>query len=77
MPFTVIPLDGGLDLQTAPQAAVPGTLIDCQNYEVALQKGYRRIDGYEKFDGGQGPNLAGVKAYLFTKPHLGDTYTIG
>lgn len=63
MPFVTIPLDGGLNLQTAPQASPPGTLIDCQNYEVAWQRGYRRIDGYEPFDGGASPSVISSSSY--------------
>jgi len=56
MPFTTSIIDGGLDLITAPQAVQPGRLTACINYEVARQRGIRRMDGYEKYDGGQSPS---------------------
>jgi hypothetical protein len=48
----VIPFQGGLDLVTPVQLTGQGTLVDSLNYEVGPIKGYRRIDGYERFDGG-------------------------
>ena len=56
MPFTTILLDGGLDLNTPPILSPPGRLQDCQNFEVAYSTGYRRMDGYERFDGGFSPS---------------------
>lgn len=47
---TVVLFEGGLDLVTPIQNTAPGTLVGCLNYEVAAIKGYRRIDGYERFD---------------------------
>lgn len=62
--FTTVVIDGGLDLVTAPQAVQPGRLTACSNYEVARQRGIRRMDGYEKYDGGQSPSTGnGILAY--------------
>lgn len=47
----VIQLDGGLDLRTPPLLAGTGTLLDCLNYEISADVGYRRWDGYERRDG--------------------------
>lgn len=55
MGYVIVPIDGGLDLITPPVAVQPGKLLDCQNYEVARQRGLRRIDGYVKYDGGVSP----------------------
>jgi hypothetical protein len=41
----------------------PGALIDCLNYEVTDTAGYKRIDGYEKYDGY--PNGALYEFYRF------------
>lgn len=49
-----IALVGGLDLTTPAPLTRPGTLADCENYEVANRKGYTRIDGFERFDGRPG-----------------------
>lgn len=45
------PFKGGLDLETPALSLGKGSLIGCQNYECDIQGGYRRIDGYERFDG--------------------------
>lgn len=58
--FVAYEIDGGLDLITSLTHASPGTLVNCQNYEVARQRGVRRIDGYEKFDGGISPSYISV-----------------
>lgn len=47
----VVTFEGGLDMVTPVQNSAPGTLVDCLNYEVGPIKGYRRIDGYERYDG--------------------------
>lgn len=44
-------MNQGLDLVTPPLLAEPGALIDCLNYEMTAHVGYRRIDGYERYDG--------------------------
>ncbi len=48
---SVIPLRDGLDLSTAKMLAEPGSLIDCLNMEVVDFLGYRRMDGYTRYDG--------------------------
>lgn len=44
-------LQGGLDQLTPAIALEPGFLFDCQNYEPEISGGYRRIDGFERYDG--------------------------
>lgn len=56
----VVAFEGGLDMVTPVQNSAPGTLIDCLNYEVGPIKGYRRIDGYERFDGSIGGGITNV-----------------
>lgn len=53
MADTILPvqLNKGLDLVTTPLLVQEGALIDCLNYELTDIAGYRRIDGYEAFDG--------------------------
>lgn len=55
---TYYPLDGGLDLMTPPIAVKPGKVSDSQNYETEISGGYRRIDGFERFDGRASPSAA-------------------
>lgn len=58
-----VPLIKGLDLTTPQLMVEPGALIDCMNYEVTDTAGYRRIDGYEQYDGY--PNGALYEFYRF------------
>jgi hypothetical protein len=53
MPTKLHPLalKQGLDLVTPPMLVEAGAMIDCLNYEMTDVAGYRRIDGYEKYDG--------------------------
>lgn len=49
---------GGLDLLTPTLRLQPGVLRDAINFECAQQGGYRRIDGYERYDGRFSPSNA-------------------
>lgn len=44
-------LNQGLDLVSPPLLAEAGALIGCLNYETTGDAGYRRLDGYERYDG--------------------------
>ena len=48
---TIIPLNSGLDLSSPKMLAEPGSMLDCLNYELVDFEGYRRIDGFERYDG--------------------------
>ena len=50
-------LAGGINLvrDAITRNRAPGELIGCMNYE-SREEGYRRIDGYERFDGRQAPS---------------------
>jgi hypothetical protein len=56
--FDAFPLRGGLDLETPTLSLKPGFLADVINFECATRGGYRRIDGYERFDGRPSPTSA-------------------
>lgn len=47
--------NGGLNLEDPPDIVQPGQLLGCQNYEPGMRGGYRRWDGYERFDGQSSP----------------------
>lgn len=51
-------LKGGLNLVTPPIQMPPGMCREAQNYEIAIEGGYRRIDGYCRFDGRPAPTDA-------------------
>lgn len=59
--------DGGLDLITPPIGVKAGRLLACKNYEVARQRGYSRMDGYEKYDGGPSPSFCGTNGIRITQ----------
>lgn len=68
------PLGGGLDLVTPAIALNPGKVIDAQNYEPAIGGGYRRISGYERFDGRASPSAA---AYTMLPVTVTGTIAVG
>lgn len=47
--------DGGLNLEDPPSEVKPGELLGVMNYEPGVRGGYRRWDGYERFDGHASP----------------------
>jgi hypothetical protein len=49
--MTPSPLFEGLDLSKPKLMVEPGSLIDCLNYETVDYLGYRRIDGFARYDG--------------------------
>lgn len=50
------PLDGGLDVVTPAIEIKPGYALAMQNFEPWFNGGYRRIDGYERYDGHPKPS---------------------
>ena len=71
-------LAGGLDVMTPPMQAKPGMLRACQNFECSIFGGYRRIAGYERFDGRSKPSDATytiLAATSITGGSVGDTLT--
>jgi hypothetical protein len=52
------PFGGGLDLVTPALSVRPGRALGLYNYEPWFQGGYRRINGYERFDGRPAPSAA-------------------
>lgn len=50
------PLDGGLDVVTPAIEIKPGYALAMQNFEPWFNGGYRRIDGYERYDGRPKPS---------------------
>ena len=51
---SLLPLDKGLNLQTAKLLAPEGSLLDSLNYEQVDFQGQKRIDGYVRYDGSLG-----------------------
>lgn len=61
------PMAGGLDLETPAIAIAPGKCFDAQNYEPNTSGGYRRIDGFERFDGRASPTAASYWVMTITQ----------
>ena len=70
-------LQGGLDLVTPAISIKPGCVIDSSNYEPDIAGKYRRIDGYERFDGRASPSSASYWIVPSISPAvaLGNTIT--
>lgn len=53
-----LPFSGGVDLMTPVIQVKPGTLRECQNYEIGINGGYIGVTGYERYDGQAKPSAA-------------------
>lgn len=72
------PLVGGLDEESPSLTVRPGRVIAAQNYEAWVHGGYRRIYGYERFDGRSRPSDASyyvISATVTGAVAVGDTIT--
>lgn len=72
------PLGGGLDLTTPALSVKPGKALALNNYEPWFNGGYRRIDGFERFDGRPKPSeqtYTGFDVSDASGLTLGDTVT--
>lgn len=56
------PFNGGLDIVTPALSVDPGFALAMVNYEPWFNGGYRRVDGYERFDGHAKPSAATFSA---------------
>lgn len=75
---TYYPLEGGLDVVTPALSVKPGFAISMVNFEPWYQGGYRRIPGYERFDGRPKPSDAtftGWESTDVSAASVGDTVT--
>lgn len=71
-----IVLGGGMNL-VSPALDIPaGALIACENYEAGTTGGYKRIDGYERYDGHPAPSDA-VYYFATTDVDLTDLVSVG
>ena len=73
-------LFGGLDQVTPPEVVKPGKVLSSLNYEPADEGGYRRMTGYERFDGRPSPSAANYWILDFTggngsEPAVGSVIT--
>jgi hypothetical protein len=66
---TYFPFEGGINLVDPVMSLAPGELVAADNFEVDLRGRYRRIDGYERYDGQTLPSKI--------EPYYRIPYTIG
>lgn len=69
------PFNGGLDVVTPALSVDPGFALAMVNFEPFYNGGYRRIDGYERFDGHAKPSAA--IPYGVTISNLGAIQGVG
>jgi hypothetical protein len=73
----VVMFGGGMDLETPPMSAKPGTARLAYNYEWAVKGGLERVGGIEPYDGRPAPSAAAYVllecAATITGVVLGDT----
>lgn len=74
MKLDVIPLVGGLDLVTTPILVKPGSLLSATNFEPDINGGYKRMAGFERYDGRTKPSSA---SYYICDVELVDTISVG
>lgn len=69
---------GGIDVVSPPMAIDSGKCISAMNYEAGTLGGYRRIEGYERFDGRKSPSDQSYyycQCTFFNDVSIGDTVT--
>jgi hypothetical protein len=72
------PLGGGLDISTPALSVRPGRALALSNYSPWFNGGYRRIDGFERFDGRPKPSeqsFVGFDVDDASSLTVGDTVT--
>jgi hypothetical protein len=72
--ISYFPLRGGLNLVTPPLSMPDGMCMEALNFEVDIDGGYRRIAGYERFDGQAQPSSA---VYRIVRCTFIDTVSVG
>ena len=73
-----VSLDGAVDLVTQDLKRNPGTARETINFEPGLEDGFRRIDGYERFNGRAAPSDAAWQVVELTDASdraVGETLT--
>lgn len=75
-PDDIFVFDGGLNLVDPPVMITPGQLLGGMNYELGVQGGYWRVEGYERFDGQASPTRSNYWTLTVTGV-IGDPWIIG
>lgn len=69
-----VALFGGVDSVTTPLLVQPGKLISSSNYEPDINGGYRRMSGFERYDGQPRPSDA---SYWIMEVDTSGTFNVG
>lgn len=77
--YDLVPLAGGLDQLTPTLSLKPGVAREATNFEASETGGYRRVAGYERYDGRPAPSEANYTlltlASFTNVPAVGQTVT--
>lgn len=68
---SLVPLDSGLNLQTAKIVAPAGSVLDTLNYEQVDFQGQKRIDGFVRYDGSVSSAVDEYEFIRLTTNYLG------
>jgi hypothetical protein len=70
---TYFPFEGGVNMVDPSLALEPGELVSADNFEIDIRGRYRRIDGYERFDGQTLPSEISFYRIPFTTGYARDS----
>lgn len=72
--YSYFSLRGGLDISTPAISVQNGMAMECVNFEPGINGGFRRIAGYERYDGRARPSDATFYAMRVVNPNV---FTVG
>ena len=70
---TYFPFEGGVNMVDPSLSLEPGELVAADNFEIDIRGRYRRMDGYERFDGQTLPSQITFYRIPFTAGHARDS----
>ena len=70
---TYFPFEGGVNMVDPSLSLEPGELVAANNFEIDIRGRYRRMDGYERFDGQTLPSQITFYRIPFTAGHARDS----
>jgi len=70
---TYFPFEGGVNMVDPSLSLEPGELVAADNFEIDIRGRYRRVDGYERFDGQTLPSEITFYRIPFTTGYARDS----
>jgi len=70
---TYFPFEGGVNMVDPSLSLEPGELVAADNFEIDIRGRYRRVDGYERFDGQTLPSEIAFYRIPFTTGYARDS----